>query len=90
MCRDFPDTKPMSISDLFFFWPFLVPIKSSADMLILLSGFGIALKKIKAVVFDTPLLIADKLEGFLLKLGKTVRISWRSSPWRTEKEILYK
>ena len=66
---------------LSFFFFFLLPIKSSIDMLILLSNFGVILRKINAAEFDTPLLL-DKLEGSNLhRLGQSCQNHLREITW---------
>lgn len=47
----------------------------------------VLLRERKAMESDTPLLIVDMLERDLLKLGRSVKITYRS-PWRIDKEIL--
>lgn len=60
---------------------FLLPIKSSVDMLILLSSFGVILRKINSAEFDTPLLL-DKLEGSNLhRLGQSCQNHLREITW---------
>lgn len=60
---------------------FLLPIKSSIDMLILLSSFGVILRKINSAEFDTPLLL-DKLEGSNLhRLGQSCQNHLKEITW---------
>ena len=60
---------------------FLLPNKSSIDMLILFSSFSVILTKINAAEFDTPLLL-DKLEGSNLhRLGQSCQNHLKEITW---------
>lgn len=81
VCRDFQTNKTIENFLYFLSFIFLLPIKSSIDMLILLSSFGVILTKINAAEFDTPLLL-DKLEGSNLhRLGQSCQNHLKEITW---------